>query len=46
MKTRYNNIQKLNITTMIDCFNPSRNVAPKYDFGCMNKQVQTNRHLE
>jgi hypothetical protein len=44
MKTRYN-IQKLNTTTMIDCFNPSRNVAPKYDFGCMNKQVQTSRHL-
>lgn len=46
MKTRYNNIQKLNITTMIDCFNPSRNVAPKYDFGNKNKQVHTNRHLE
>lgn len=30
---------------MIDCFNTSRNVAPKYDFGCMNKQVQTNWHL-
>ena len=45
MKTRYNNIQKLNITTMIDCFNPSRNVAPNYNFGCKNKQVQTYRHL-
>lgn len=44
MRTRYN-IQKLNTISMIDCFNPSRNVAPKYDFGCMNKQVQTNRHL-
>ncbi len=46
MKTRYNNIQKLNTTTMIDCFNPSRIVAPKYDFGNKNKQVQTSRHLE
>lgn len=46
MKTRYNNIQKLNNTTMIDCFNPSRIVAPQYDYGCMNKQVQTIRHLE
>ena len=46
MRTRYNNIQKLNITTMIDCFNPSRNVAPKFDFGYKNKQVQTNWHLE
>jgi len=45
MKTRYNNIQKLNITTMIDCSNHSRIVTPQYDFGCMNKQVQTNRHL-
>lgn len=46
MKTRYNNIQKLNITIVIDCFNPSRNVAPKFDFGNKNKQVQTSRHLE
>ena len=45
MRTRYNNIQKLNNTTMIDCFNPSRNVAPKFDFGYKNKQVQTSRHL-
>ena len=44
MRTRYN-IQKLNITTMIDCFNPSRNVAPEFDFGYKNKQVYTNRHL-
>jgi len=45
MKTRYNNIQKLNTTTMIDCLNPSLSVAPNYDFGCKNKQVHTNRHL-
>jgi hypothetical protein len=45
MKTRYNNIQKLNTTTMIDCLNHSRIVSPKYDFGCKNKQVQTKRHL-
>ncbi len=44
MRTRYN-IQKLNTITMIDCFNPSRSVAPKYDFGFKDKQVQTSRHL-
>ncbi len=44
MRTRYN-IQKLNTITMIDCFNPSLSVAPKYDFGCKNKQVHINRHL-
>ncbi len=45
MKTRYS-IQKLNNTAMIDCLNHSRIVSPQYDFGCMNKQVQTIRHLE
>ena len=44
MRTRYN-IQKINTIGMIDCFDLSRNVAPKYDFGYMNKRVQTNRHL-
>ena len=46
MRTRYSNIQKQNTTTMIDCFNHSLNVAPKFDFGFKNKQVQTSRHLE
>lgn len=45
MRTRYI-IQKLNTISMIDCFNPSHNVAPKYDFGFKDKQVQTNKHLE
>jgi hypothetical protein len=45
MKTRYNNIQKLNNTAMIDCLNHSRIASPQYDFGFKNKQVQTNRHL-